>query len=190
MKRIIIGITGLARSGKTTAANFLVEENEFRVISFADPVKAVCASVFQIPKECFEVGDRNIIQPGFGMSYRAMLQELGTDLVRCQIDPDFWVKIASYALSKLPVTIPVVIPDVRFENEATWIREQSGIIIRLVRKEAGLPDDLGRHVSESGIAHNNKDFIVENNSTVDDLYTNIEAIYDFAKFNSEAGNGQ
>ena len=189
MKRIIIGITGLARSGKDTAASFLATEKDFKVIRFADPVKAVCSQLYGIPLYHFVLGDRSGYDEYWQMTYREMLQKVGTDLIRNHLDTDFWVKRAAHTLSIIKDSL-IVIPDVRFENEAAWIRQQGGVIIRLVRSKAGLPDELGRHVSESEIAHNNKDFIVENNSTVEYLYTNIEAIYDFAKFNAEAADGQ
>ena len=191
MKRIIIGITGLARSGKDTAAKFLVEEKNFQQISFAWALKRACAAMYGIDLTKFDLGDRLGADPFWQMTYREILQKVGTDLVTNHLDPDFWVKRVAYQVSKMDdMKVPVVISDVRFENEATWVRQQGGIIIRIVRHDSGLPDELGRHVSESGIAHNNKDFIVENNSTVEDLYTNIDAIYDFAKFNAEAADGQ
>lgn len=196
MKRIIIGITGLARSGKTTASNFLVEEKNFHQISFAWALKRACSAMYGVHISKFFVGDRLDVDPFWKITYREMLQKVGTDMVRNHIDPDFWVKRVAQQISRMDNNkTPVVIPDVRFENEATWVREQGGIIIRLVSESSGLPGDLGKHISESGIAFNNNDFIVENhfspeNPSYDRLYSAISSIVDFAKAKAEATDGQ
>ena len=44
--RALIGISGVAGSGKDTTANFFVSEFDFVSISFADPLKRICADVF------------------------------------------------------------------------------------------------------------------------------------------------
>lgn len=196
MKRIIIGITGLARSGKTTAAKFLVEEKNFEQVSFAWALKQACSAMYGVSIDKFVLGDRLGIDPFWKITYREMLQKVGTDMIRNHLDPDFWVKRVAYQVSKMAdIGIPVVIPDVRFENEATWVREQGGTIIRLVSESSGIPGDLGKHISESGIAFNNSDFIVENqysaeNPSYDRLYEAVSSIYDFVKFNAEANDGQ
>lgn len=48
---VLIGISGVACSGKDTAANFLVDEFGFVSISFADPIKRACAEIFDWDEE-------------------------------------------------------------------------------------------------------------------------------------------
>lgn len=48
---VIIGISGLACSGKDTTANFFVEDFGFVSISFADPIKRACADIFDWDEE-------------------------------------------------------------------------------------------------------------------------------------------
>ena len=43
---MIIGISGLAGSGKDTCADFLVREYDFTKVSFADPMKRICMDVY------------------------------------------------------------------------------------------------------------------------------------------------
>ena len=50
MKKILIGITGPARSGKDTVAGFLIEQG-FHRVSFADPLKAGVAAIVGEPAE-------------------------------------------------------------------------------------------------------------------------------------------
>jgi hypothetical protein len=73
---------------------------------------------------------------------RRFLQELGTG-VR-DIDPNFWInawadKAASYLRN-------IVVPDVRFLNEAEYLRENGALLIRIGRP--GL-DNGDRHISET-----------------------------------------
>lgn len=48
---MIIGISGLAGSGKDTAADFLVKDHGFAKLSFADPMKRFCREVFDFTEE-------------------------------------------------------------------------------------------------------------------------------------------
>jgi hypothetical protein len=43
---MIIGISGLAGSGKDTCADFLVRNHDFVKVSFADPMKRICRDVY------------------------------------------------------------------------------------------------------------------------------------------------
>ena len=48
---MILGISGLAGSGKDTFARFLVEDHKFVVVSLADPLKRICRDVFDFSDE-------------------------------------------------------------------------------------------------------------------------------------------
>jgi hypothetical protein len=53
----------------------------------------------------------------------------------------------------------VVITDVRFDNEALWIRKQGGWVIELIRDKAAAVND---HVSEAGLNPRHVDFHIVN----------------------------
>jgi len=48
---MIIGITGLAGSGKDTLADILVRQNGYVKVSLADPIKRICKEVFDFSDE-------------------------------------------------------------------------------------------------------------------------------------------
>lgn len=48
---MILGVSGLAGSGKDTFAKFLVENHGFVVVSLADPLKRICKEVFDFTDE-------------------------------------------------------------------------------------------------------------------------------------------
>lgn len=53
----VIGINGPARVGKDTAANYLVKEKGWLRLAFADNLKEMCASVFDLDLQLFHNGD-------------------------------------------------------------------------------------------------------------------------------------
>ena len=81
---ILIGLVGKKNSGKTTVADYLAEKYSFTKISIADPlkqmiVKAGLASYEEVYKT----------KPPY---VRELLQKIGTDIFRKQVDDNFWVK--------------------------------------------------------------------------------------------------
>jgi len=48
---MIIGVSGVANSGKDTFARFLVEDHGFVVVSLADPLKRICREIFDFTDE-------------------------------------------------------------------------------------------------------------------------------------------
>ena len=70
MSNIIIGITGLARAGKDTVANYIAEKYNFKVFTMSDTLKGECM------KRNLEVTKDNLSHIG-----DAMRKEFGNDIV-------------------------------------------------------------------------------------------------------------
>ena len=177
MKKILIGITGPARSGKDTVAGFLIEQG-FQRLSFAEPLKAgVAAMLGESPEDLFS--DENKDKPLRAdwpqhITPRMLLQAVGTQGIRHNVDPRFWAWLAAdkYAES----THSVVITDVRFEDEARWVRSQGGKIWRLVRNGTSNISGLAGHVSEAGIEPHPDDVTLHNNQSLDQLGYNVRQL--------------
>ncbi|QBR35423.1 hypothetical protein ETW23_03970 [Leisingera sp. NJS201] len=130
----VIGLCGLAGSGKTTAAEFL-EGLGYTRIAFADPLKAMLRALMAsagVPEGYAErmlAGDlkeAEIINLG-GRSPRYAMQTLGTEWGRKLMHPDFWVQIAARrAVDILDAGGRVVFDDVRMANEAAAARQLGG----------------------------------------------------------------
>lgn len=104
---VIIGISGLACSGKDTTANFFVEDFGFVSISFADPIKRACADIFDWDEETLWGPSENRNKPdmrylmepsnAFGaeedvyLTPRYALQRFGTEFGR-HCYQDIWVE--------------------------------------------------------------------------------------------------
>lgn len=170
----LIGITGAAGAGKDTAAAWFVAEHGARRYSFATPIKEALSVMFGIPAAVFEdrVAKEQPVE-WLGRSPRYLAQRLGTEFGRDLVGPDVWVAILARRLLAAgfedPRSPPVVIPDVRFPNEATFVRK-TGVLLHLRRQaSADLGADSG-HVSEAGITPRAGDVVIDNDGTIADLY--------------------
>ena len=92
----LIALTGLAGSGKTTAADYLVKAHGFACISFAGPIKSMLRTLgltaLEDIEEVFEgEGKEKPNRLLCGKSPRFAMQTLGTEWGRDLIGPDLWV---------------------------------------------------------------------------------------------------
>ena len=170
-KPAIIGFAGKARSGKDTAGKYLVDTYHFLRYSFAQPLKDGAKAMFNLTDEQIENKEK-VIEP-WGRSPRELYQLLGTDVAR-SIDVRVWIKNAEMFIKKR-AGLSVVITDVRFSNEAEWIRKQGGVVIYLESKTRGINDGTG-HASENGLNGDDVDVYIENDGTINQLYEKIEAL--------------
>lgn len=131
---LIFGIAGVARCGKDTLGKHLIlklNKNSLPCIniSFASALKTDLDSFL---KEKLKISaftennsEKELIRP--------LLVTYGTEVCR-KIDQDFWIKkIDKKVKSSIENKIIVVITDVRYENEARWIKQNGGFIIHLSR---------------------------------------------------------
>lgn len=135
----LFGITGRARSGKDTLVNTLLSAGyDVGRVAFADALKEeVCAAT----------GVSLLALEQHKELYRPLLQWWGTEFRRGQ-DQDYWIKRVA---ARLPWSTDdvVFVTDVRFENEADFIRRMGGTIIRVVRVDGATTAHAG-HVTEFG----------------------------------------
>lgn len=176
---MLVGLSGKARSGKDTAASVLVEQFGFKQLAFADALKAGCAAMLNLPLERMYHGDREAELPGFGFSIRHFLQVMGTECVRQNFGGDFWIKSVRSAMQQLRLKgqTRFVVSDVRFDNEATWVRQNGGKVVCIERD--GNAGTLA-HASEKGIWRFPEDSVLHNNATYEEFR---QAVTDWAAVN-------
>jgi dephospho-CoA kinase len=150
-----IGLIGLASSGKDTAAEVLIQKG-WRRKAFADHLKTL-AHFFGWNGEKDERG-------------RTLLQDLG--MAARTYNSNFWIQQAYFSTSAVPVAytkIPFVWTDVRFENEAEFIRKRGGVIVRIIRPQV----KMDQHISEFGQNKIDADYTIINDGTVEELHNTI-----------------
>lgn len=176
---MIYGICGPAESGKSTVALELKDVVEIRdegktvlLMSFAFPIKSSLQTAFDWGLDQWE--DRKwkeSFDQRTGLIPREVAQKLG-DIGR----PDAWIRLAeieidkAYAASK-GVDLVVVFTDVRYENEAAWIRSKGGKIIGRPHRESTTA--ASGHQSETECVRIVPDIIVPWVDDVNDLYAAV-----------------
>lgn len=168
----LIGLSGRARSGKSTVADIL-ECVGYTQVAFADALKGAAAVMFGIDEACFYDDDRKEkIIPHWGISPRQMAQRLGTEGGRNVFGKDLWIKRLEQTLSDLHglYTANVVVTDVRFDNEAEWVRSKGGAMINMVRP--GAPS-VTEHASEGGVSSHLIDAVIYNDGSFEELEAKV-----------------
>jgi len=176
MKRLkpLVGICGPAGSGKDTLAEGISAIDVYFVYHFADPIKAAINVMFgfgpvnwtdrdwkeepipwleRTPRGGHDWENRN-------PSPRYLAQTLGTEWGRDIIDQHIWLKIAQQKFARVNTTarmesgrimgLGMIIPDVRFNNEAQWIKTAGGLLLQVERPGQEIISE-NSHASEAGI---------------------------------------
>ncbi len=141
----IVGIVGRAGVGKDEAALHLCRRYGFVRAAFADSLKDMLAHHLTLRgidyAYLFEPHLKNTPIPGIGISGRELMQRAG-EAFRAA-DVDYWVNaladtlgMAGPAAGWAPVHDRIVVADVRYPNEAAWVQQAGGMLVRLVRESA------------------------------------------------------
>lgn len=171
----IIGLTGYAQSGKDTIAQQFVQKGGYERIGFADSLKKILYSLN--PKvELFNndyIGHwhvKNLVDDwGWDEAkkepeIRQLLQRLGVEGGRVALGEDIWVK----TLFNSPHGARIVIPDVRFQNEADEVRRRGGIVIQIIRPGVGPVND-----HDSDKIDFEADYVLVNDKTPEESYATL-----------------
>lgn len=164
---------GRAGSGKTTAAQFLVESQDYRKLAFANPLKEIATMIWG----------------GAALTDRDKLQRLGV-AVR-EIDPDAWANLLFAELDAGQGGHPWVIDDCRFPNEFDGLRERGFVTVRVesdTRTRINRLTHIGKLQSEDQLGHESEtsldgyptDYDLENYGSTD-LMTVYEQITDILR---------
>lgn len=164
MRPAVIGIAGPARAGKDTLARFIIANIGGYRYSFADPIRAMLKAGFGIDmSEPYWLERKEEVIAALGKSPRQLMQTLGTEWGRDLVHPDVWLLLG---LNQLMSAGPgMVIPDVRFGNEAAWVRKH-GVLVHVRRGDAPA---VNAHASEAGIEVGEGEIVFKNDGSIEDL---------------------
>ena len=195
----LIGISGKAGSGKTTAALHLHKTRACTwVVHLADPLKKAAAAMFGISINDFYDSElKEEYDQYWHRTPRQIAQFFGTEMVRNTIidllptvGTTFWIKRLEGLLNNELLDDDgyevdygqedvVVVPDIRFQEEADWILNSGGILINITRPgtaAVGLPG----HASEAGFSisaiNGGRYYEVRNTGTEEELLATIDGI--------------
>lgn len=171
----LVGLTGRKGSGKSTFAAELAKQFPFHVnLSFADPIRSVSLAIFGSAYRTHEEKDAvdSYWEEKLGADWstgRKVLQHLGTEVFRNGVHKKIWVYVMERRMLELLAKINgehprplVTIDDIRYGEEAEFVRELGGNIIRMVNTNHG--ENTDQHPSEAGIKDDyvNSEYAVSN----------------------------
>ena len=120
----LIGLVGMAGSGKGEVAKILVSDFKFVELSMSRPMKEFCKKIFEFSDEAlYGSSELRNTELRTGLTPRYALQTLG-DWGRA-LDQDCWINyFLKYAKSNLECGEQVVVSDLRFQRELERIKEE------------------------------------------------------------------
>jgi hypothetical protein len=185
----IFSFSGRKQSGKTLLANILRDQYGFKILSFADPIKNVASSIFNISKNQLEKQkdqmfrkpviltpgnlskihestsiDFNLVNEKFKQpvsSIRQFLQILGTDLIR-KHNPDWHISQTKLEVDKNRHS-NICFADTRFSNELEFVKSLHGETWFIIRTRGY--SELSHHISERSLSFQNFDNVIVNNGS-------------------------
>jgi len=177
---MIIGLSGWARSGKDTVANYLIEKHGFVRVSFADQMRTALYNLNPgIDLNGYRISLRTAVDimgwedlKSQSDDIRGLMQRMGTEVGRKLWGEDFWVQAA---MTSLPLSGDVVFSDVRYPNEAEAIQKSGGEVWRITRDGVGPAND---HTSETSLDSYTFDQYLPNDGLIEDIWAHIENLLD------------
>ena len=174
-KPSLVALGGLAGSGKTEVANYLVSELGYKRVKFADPLKDMVRALLPSQEET-GISKEEFIEGRFkekpcmylgGKTPRHVMQTLGTEWGRDLIDSDLWVDNAYRRINMLlNQNHSVVVDDVRFPNELIMLKRLGALDIWVSR---GTDSYAGEHASEVSLSQSAFSVVLKNEGSLDDL---------------------
>ncbi|XBH22979.1 hypothetical protein V5R04_07145 [Jonesiaceae bacterium BS-20] len=166
---MIVGFSGLKRSGKDTAGSYLTDVG-FTRMAFADKLRDVCEATNPYIKVPWTMRNARtgLLRPYARLTdvlakvgwddaksqipdVRRLLERLATEGVRDVLGDGLWADAVMRDLDLLletDSTANVVLTDVRFANEAEAIRARGGVIIQIQGRDTPTADE---HSSNQGL---------------------------------------
>jgi len=148
----IIGFSGKAGSGKDTAAKLVTEAleeygNRVTKLSFADPLKAVCALMFGWDYDRllndYDYKEGDTLDDGspdpacemLGMTRRVVMQKVGTECFREGLHQEAWIIALKLAIQRgeYDEFDYGLLTDCRFINELQFVKDLNGKLILIQR---------------------------------------------------------
>uniref|UniRef100_A0A6C0BK18 Deoxynucleoside monophosphate kinase n=1 Tax=viral metagenome TaxID=1070528 RepID=A0A6C0BK18_9ZZZZ len=201
MRPIVIGITGLAHSGKDTSADYLITQlqrgHTVVKVALANQLKVICQKLVEmftgtsIPLEDFyDLDKKEMIRPelppfaGQPFKLRTVLQRVGTEVFRDLLSTSVWCNyVAEHNIrSSKTSTDVIVISDIRMPDEIQYFHQlcqqqqlDRVITLRITRPNRQVIDQTNQlHSTEALISSLPVDHEINNQDTLDQLYRQLD----------------
>jgi len=179
----LIGICGKAGAGKDTIGDHLIEEYGFERIALADPIKRIVKDVFVLDDHTVydRVAREQPLKDWPDWTVRKLLQYIGTELFRDNIDDAIWVKSLWLHVQSNPDK-NYVVTDIRFPNELEFFEENGNVnfvSMKVVRD--GQDGNVGLSGHESEKYDLEAQHTLYNDSEIIDLCEEVDGLMETLK---------
>lgn len=180
----LIAFTGLKGSGKSTAAELIADHYDYRVVSFADKVREIAAKLFGFDLAKLKDPDyKEEYVEELGKTRREVLQWVGMTM-RDTYGADFWIRKMEENIREANNRWPhrnYVIDDVRFPNEAEWVKQQGGVVCGIVDTNIMHEDEMGMIGGHIEAMHE----VCDDHSSESEMPENWDSMTDVTVFNEK-----
>lgn len=180
MKTIIL-LSGYARCGKDTVADYLCKHHSFINMKFARKLKLILKILFGFTDEQLE-NEKHVVDKKWGVSPRQAMEFVGTEMFQYYIQKllpnesrNFW---ANSLLNDIEDgnAQNIVVSDLRFVHEYECFKRRfkhdNIIVVRIVKQDAVNNDS--KHISNTEHLQIKPDHIIYNDGTIEELHSCIE----------------
>lgn len=169
----LIALAGKARTGKNTVAAFVQAQYGGYQYAFASPIRAMLKAGFNLDlDDSYWAQRKEEPIPMLGKSPRQLMQTLGTEWGRNLVHPDLWLLLAQSAFGNRGPGM--IITDMRFENEAAWIRRAGGTVVHVERNAA---PTVNAHSSEGQLMRQPQDVVLYNDLDLESLQHAVSKLW-------------
>lgn len=176
---MIVGVAGLAGSGKDTMGSILASNYGFSIVKFAKGLRSALYALNPYVSSTGPLRYREAVDlSGYDVAkqlypeIRRLSQTFGTEVGREIFGPDIWVELTRADI--IETGGDIVVTDVRFANEFNMIQDMGGVNVLVTRPGVTAME----HVSENSLQGVTFDFVLENDGTVSDFEDTVDDWYD------------
>lgn len=176
---MLVGICGKAGAGKDTIGDYLIDKYGFKKIALADPIKRLVKDVFVLDDHTVydRVAREQQLENWPDWTVRKLLQFIGTELFRENIDDAVWVKSLWYRIQADKET-NYVVTDIRFPNELQFFKDNDAdgdfVCLKVIREGQDGNVGISGHASEAYDLQGDQE--IDNNGSYEDLYNKIDEL--------------
>ena len=183
----IIAVCGYKRSGKDTIAEYLTKNYNYNHYKITDKLRKVVQLLFNLNDNDYEK-NKEENDDRWNTTPRKMMQFIGTEVFQYKIQEllpnigrNFWIK--SLLSDELLDNInnnnhKIVISDLRFIHEYENLK-QLNIPLVVIKVTNNKIKNIDNHISETEHLKIPIDYEIENNDTLQQLYDNINKIFNY-----------
>ena len=169
----IFGFFGPLHCGKSTAANYLIENYGYVRGSIGDGPKGMLKALGLSDEELYGKLKEAPCEKLHGQTPRHALQTLA-QWGRENISPYIWCSF--WSRTRDPSQTKIVLDDVRLPEDAETVRALGGILASISRPSLNLNEKSRQHITESYYDVLPRDFEILNDSSLEAFFQKIDAL--------------